>query len=146
MVNLLERARLEAKRFRKEKKIKAKVGVLRGFSSPQVPLARPRMSAQEQLERIRRNQECGRPLPRPASPRLLTLGRTLSPARRQPDIEQRVRGTEVGQWDGSASFAPSLSLSFPHCKMRMFPTSLPRTGFPDLPQLVLVLNSASWLP
>lgn len=53
------------------------------------PPARPRMSAQEQLERIRRNQECGRPLPRPASPRLLTLGRTLSPARRQPDPEQR---------------------------------------------------------
>ncbi|KAB0348125.1 hypothetical protein FD754_012982 [Muntiacus muntjak] len=62
-------------------------------TSPQpgtkVPLARPRMSAQEQLERIRRNQECGRPLPRPASPRLLTLGRTLSPARRQPDAEQK---------------------------------------------------------
>ncbi|XP_016061586.1 PREDICTED: pleckstrin homology domain-containing family A member 4 [Miniopterus natalensis] len=53
------------------------------------PLARPRMSAQEQLERIRRNQECGRPLPRPASPRLLSLGRTLSPARCQPDVEQR---------------------------------------------------------
>lgn len=62
-------------------------------TSPQpgtkVPLARPRMSAQEQLERIRRNQECGRPLPRPVSPRLLTLGRTLSPARRQPDAEQK---------------------------------------------------------
>lgn len=62
-------------------------------TSPQpgtkVPLARPRMSAQEQLERIRRNQECGLPLPRPASPRLLTLGRTLSPARRQPDAEQK---------------------------------------------------------
>ncbi|KAI5256956.1 Pleckstrin-likey Domain-Containing Family A Member 4 [Manis pentadactyla] len=53
------------------------------------PLVRHRMSAQEQLERIRRNQECGRPLPRPASPRLLTLGRALSPARRQPDVEQR---------------------------------------------------------
>lgn len=53
------------------------------------PLARPRMSAQEQLERIRRNQECGRPLPRPASPWLLTLGRTLSPARRQPDVEHK---------------------------------------------------------
>ncbi|XP_037584405.1 pleckstrin homology domain-containing family A member 4 isoform X5 [Cebus imitator] len=61
--------------------------------SPQLgtkaPVARPRMSAQEQLERMRRNQECGRPLPRPTSPRLLTLGRTLSPARRQPDMEQR---------------------------------------------------------
>ena len=55
------------------------------------------MSAQEQLERIRRNQECGRPLPRPASPWLLTLGRTLSPARRQPDAEQKVRETGVGQ-------------------------------------------------
>ena len=73
------------------------VGTSRCFSSPQVPLARPRMSAQEQLERIRRNQECGLPLPRPASPRLLTLGRTLSPARRQPDVEQKVRETGVGQ-------------------------------------------------
>ncbi|XP_023562456.1 pleckstrin homology domain-containing family A member 4 [Octodon degus] len=54
-----------------------------------VPAARPRMSAQEQLERMRRNQDSGRPLLRPASPRLLTLGRTLSPARRQPDTEQR---------------------------------------------------------
>ncbi|XP_032749523.1 pleckstrin homology domain-containing family A member 4 [Rattus rattus] len=53
------------------------------------PLARPRMSAQEQLERMRRNQACGLPLPRPTSPRLLTLGRTLSPAPRQPDMEQR---------------------------------------------------------
>ncbi|XP_073880201.1 pleckstrin homology domain-containing family A member 4 isoform X21 [Macaca fascicularis] len=65
----------------------------RHLPSPQLgtkaPVARPRMSAQEQLERMRRNQECGRPLPRPTSPRLLTLGRTLSPARRQPDVEQR---------------------------------------------------------
>ncbi|XP_021101437.1 pleckstrin homology domain-containing family A member 4 isoform X2 [Heterocephalus glaber] len=53
------------------------------------PSTRPRMSAQEQLERIRRNQDSGRPLLRPASPRLLTLGRTLSPARCQPDTEQR---------------------------------------------------------
>ncbi|XP_005001837.1 pleckstrin homology domain-containing family A member 4 isoform X2 [Cavia porcellus] len=53
------------------------------------PTARPRMSAQEQLERMRRNQDSGRPLLRPASPRLLTLGRTLSPARHQPDAEQR---------------------------------------------------------
>uniref|UniRef100_A0A8C3YDY4 Pleckstrin homology domain containing A4 n=1 Tax=Catagonus wagneri TaxID=51154 RepID=A0A8C3YDY4_9CETA len=62
-------------------------------TSPQagtkVPPARPRMSAQEQLERIRRNQECGRPLPRPASPGLLTLQRALSPARRQPDSEPK---------------------------------------------------------
>ncbi|XP_034493651.1 pleckstrin homology domain-containing family A member 4 isoform X3 [Ailuropoda melanoleuca] len=66
----------------------------RRLASPQpgtkAPLARPRMSAQEQMERIRRNQEFGRPLPRPASPRLLTLGRTLSPARRQPDTEPRL--------------------------------------------------------
>nr|XP_054322171.1 pleckstrin homology domain-containing family A member 4 isoform X12 [Pongo pygmaeus] len=65
----------------------------RHLPSPQLgtkaPVARPRMSAQEQLERMRRNQECGRPLPRPTSPRLLTLGRILSPARRQPDVEQR---------------------------------------------------------
>ncbi|XP_060030024.1 pleckstrin homology domain-containing family A member 4 isoform X2 [Erinaceus europaeus] len=53
------------------------------------PLARPRMSAQEQLERMRRNQECGRPLPRLAPSGLLTLGRTLSPARHQPDRDQR---------------------------------------------------------
>lgn len=38
---------------------------------------------------MRRNQACGLPLPRPASPRLLTLGRALSPAGRQPDLEQR---------------------------------------------------------
>ncbi|XP_078215498.1 pleckstrin homology domain-containing family A member 4 isoform X15 [Callithrix jacchus] len=65
--------------------------VLQGEESSEreAPVARPRMSAQEQLERMRRNQECGRPLPRPTSPRLLTLGRTLSPARRQPDMEQR---------------------------------------------------------
>ncbi|KAM6154846.1 pleckstrin homology domain-containing family A member 4 isoform 2-T2 [Erethizon dorsatum] len=53
------------------------------------PAARPRMSAQEQLERMRRNQDRGLPLLRPASPHLLTLGKTLSPARRQPDAEQR---------------------------------------------------------
>ncbi|KAM7330865.1 hypothetical protein ACRRTK_010054 [Alexandromys fortis] len=54
-----------------------------------VPVARPRMSAQEQLERMRRNQAYGLPFPRPASPRLLTLGRALSPAGRQLDLEQR---------------------------------------------------------
>lgn len=53
------------------------------------PVARPRMSAQEQLERLRRNQECGRLLPRAASPGLLTLGRTLSPTKHQPDRDQR---------------------------------------------------------
>uniref|UniRef100_A0A671EAD9 Pleckstrin homology domain containing A4 n=1 Tax=Rhinolophus ferrumequinum TaxID=59479 RepID=A0A671EAD9_RHIFE len=90
-------------------------------TSPQpgtkAPLARPRMSAQEQLERIRRNQECGRPLPRPASPRLLTLGRTLSPARRQPDIEQRPvlghSGTQKwlrssGSWSSPKNTTPYL--------------------------------------
>ncbi|KAH0504774.1 Pleckstrin homology domain-containing family A member 4 [Microtus ochrogaster] len=56
-----------------------------------VPVARPRMSAQEQLERMRRNQACGLPFPRPASPRLLTLGRALSPAGRQLDLEQRLQ-------------------------------------------------------
>nr|XP_048299072.1 pleckstrin homology domain-containing family A member 4 isoform X1 [Myodes glareolus] len=62
-----------------------------------VPVARPRMSAQEQLERMRRNQACGLPLPRPASPRLLTLGRALSPAGRQLDLEQRPVGG-AAQW------------------------------------------------
>lgn len=37
---------------------------------------------------------------------------------------------------GSESSAPSLSLNFPVCTMEIFPTSLPRTGFPDSPQLV----------
>ncbi|XP_049642174.1 pleckstrin homology domain-containing family A member 4 [Suncus etruscus] len=53
------------------------------------PLTRPRMSAQEQLERLRKNQESGRTLSRPASPALLTLGRTRSPAQRQPNGEQK---------------------------------------------------------
>lgn len=81
------------------------------------------MSAQEQMERIRRNQEFGRPLPRPASPRLLALGRTLSPARRQPDTEPRVKGTEGATWGGGvvvgppclvqASVFPSVKWAFP---------------------------------
>ncbi|XP_032341488.1 pleckstrin homology domain-containing family A member 4 isoform X4 [Camelus ferus] len=88
-----------------------------------VPLARPRMSAQEQLERIRRNQECGRPLPRPASPRLLTLGRTLSPARRQPDAEPKpVLGHSVaqkwlrssGSWSSPRNTIPYLPTSEGH--------------------------------
>lgn len=54
-----------------------------------VPVAPPRMSAQEQLERMRRNQAGGLPFPPPASPRLLTLRRALSPAGRQLDLEQR---------------------------------------------------------
>lgn len=97
-MNLLEMARLQAERFREDTKKKPRVGVPTCFSPPQAPLARPRMSAQEQLERIRRNQECGRPLPRPASPWLLTLGRTLSPARRQPDVEHKVRGAGAMGW------------------------------------------------
>ncbi|XP_036163132.1 pleckstrin homology domain-containing family A member 4 isoform X2 [Myotis myotis] len=87
------------------------------------PQARPRMSAQEQLERIRRNQECGRPLPRPASPRLLTLGRTLSPARCQPDVEQRPglghAGAQKwlrssGSWSSSRNTAPYIPMSEGH--------------------------------
>ncbi|XP_015423450.1 PREDICTED: pleckstrin homology domain-containing family A member 4, partial [Myotis davidii] len=87
------------------------------------PQARPRMSAREQLERIRRNQECGRPLPRPTSPRLLTLGRTLSPARCQPDVEQRpglghagtqkwLRGS--GSWSSSRNTTPYIPMSEGH--------------------------------
>ncbi|XP_025869604.1 pleckstrin homology domain-containing family A member 4 isoform X6 [Vulpes vulpes] len=96
-------------------------------ASPQprtkVPLARPRMSAREQMERIRRNQEFGRPLPRPASPRLLTLGRTLSPARRQPDAEQRpVQGhsgapkwlRSSGSWSSPRNTTPYLPTAEGH--------------------------------
>ncbi|XP_023363663.1 pleckstrin homology domain-containing family A member 4 [Otolemur garnettii] len=95
--------------------------------SPQLgtkaPMARPRMSAQEQLERMRRNQECGRPLPRPASPRLLTLGRTLSPARHQPEMEQRpVLGhsgaqkwlRSSGSWSSPRNTIPYLPTSGGH--------------------------------
>ncbi|XP_059521916.1 pleckstrin homology domain-containing family A member 4 isoform X2 [Myotis daubentonii] len=87
------------------------------------PQARPRMSAQEQLERIRRNQECGRPLPRPASPRLLTLGRTLSPARCQPEVEQRPglghAGAQKwlrssGSWSSSRNTTPYIPMSEGH--------------------------------
>nr|XP_055167662.1 pleckstrin homology domain-containing family A member 4 isoform X6 [Nyctereutes procyonoides] len=96
-------------------------------ASPQprtkVPLAWPRMSAREQMERIRRNQEFGRPLPRPASPRLLTLGRTLSPARRQPDAEQRpVQGhsgapkwlRSSGSWSSPRNTTPYLPTAEGH--------------------------------
>ncbi|XP_019513832.1 PREDICTED: pleckstrin homology domain-containing family A member 4 isoform X3 [Hipposideros armiger] len=92
-------------------------------SEREAPLVRPRMSAQEQLERIRRNQECGRPLPRPASPRLLTLGRTLSPTRRQPDMEQRpVLGhsgaqkwlRSSGSWSSPRNTTPYLPISEGH--------------------------------
>ncbi|KAM7058809.1 pleckstrin homology domain-containing family A member 4 [Molossus nigricans] len=84
------------------------------------PLARPRMSAQEQLERMRRNQECGRPLPRPASPRLLTLGRTLSPARCQPDVEQR---PVLGQGGAQKWLRSSGSWSSPRNTTPYLPTS-----------------------
>uniref|UniRef100_A0A8C8YDS9 Pleckstrin homology domain containing A4 n=1 Tax=Prolemur simus TaxID=1328070 RepID=A0A8C8YDS9_PROSS len=99
----------------------------RHLPSPQLgtkaPVARPRMSAQEQLERMRRNQECGRPLPRPASPRLLTLGRTLSPARHQPELEQRVREQGRGGQRG------------PRCAGSLYtsPFSSPRNATPYLP-------------
>jgi hypothetical protein len=97
-------------------------------------VGRPRMSAREQLERMRRNQERGgRPLPRPASPSLLILGRTLSPTRRQPDMEQRVR---VGRWGGTGSFTPTLRLSLPLCEMGLRPYLTP-SSFPDSPHLVL---------
>ncbi|XP_032468047.1 pleckstrin homology domain-containing family A member 4 isoform X8 [Phocoena sinus] len=88
-----------------------------------VPLARPRMSAQEQLERMRRHQEYGRPLPRPASPWLLTLGRTLSPAGRQPDAEQKpVLGhsgaqkwlRSSGSWSSPRNTTPYLPTSEGH--------------------------------
>uniref|UniRef100_A0A452T0I9 Pleckstrin homology domain containing A4 n=1 Tax=Ursus maritimus TaxID=29073 RepID=A0A452T0I9_URSMA len=93
-------------------------------ASPQpgtkAPLARPRMSAQEQMERIRRNQEFGRPLPRPASPRLLTLGRTLSPARRQPDTEPRGHSgapkwlRSSGSWSSPRNTTPYLPTAEGH--------------------------------
>ncbi|XP_059939375.1 pleckstrin homology domain-containing family A member 4 isoform X5 [Mesoplodon densirostris] len=88
-----------------------------------VPLARPRMSAQEQLDRMRRHREYGRPLPRPASPRLLTLGRTLSPAGRQPDAEQKpVLGhsgaqkwlRSSGSWSSPRNTTPYLPTSEGH--------------------------------
>uniref|UniRef100_A0A8D2DJX9 Pleckstrin homology domain containing A4 n=1 Tax=Sciurus vulgaris TaxID=55149 RepID=A0A8D2DJX9_SCIVU len=96
----------------------------RRSTSPQlgtkVPTARPRMSAQEQLERIRRNQECGRPLPRPTSPQLLTLGKILSPARRQADMEQKsVLGAakwlrSSGSWSSPRNITPYLPTSEGH--------------------------------
>ncbi|XP_077836672.1 pleckstrin homology domain-containing family A member 4 isoform X11 [Macaca mulatta] len=96
----------------------------RHLPSPQLgtkaPVARPRMSAQEQLERMRRNQECGRPLPRPTSPRLLTLGRTLSPARRQPDVEQR---PVVGHSGAQKWLRSSGSWSSPRNTTPYLPTS-----------------------
>nr|XP_012315697.1 pleckstrin homology domain-containing family A member 4 isoform X1 [Aotus nancymaae] len=96
----------------------------RHLPSPQLrtkaPVARPRMSAQEQLERMRRNQECGRPLPRPTSPRLLTLGRTLSPTRRQPDMEQR---PVVGHFGAQKWLRSSGSWSSPKNSTPYLPTS-----------------------
>nr|XP_012609700.1 pleckstrin homology domain-containing family A member 4 isoform X2 [Microcebus murinus] len=96
----------------------------RHLPSPQpgtkAPMAWPRMSAQEQLERMRRNQECGRPLPRPASPRLLTLGRTLSPARHQPELEQR---TVLGHSGSQKWLRSSGSWSSPRNATPYLPTS-----------------------
>ncbi|XP_037372834.1 pleckstrin homology domain-containing family A member 4 [Talpa occidentalis] len=99
----------------------------RRLPSPQpgtkAPLARPRMSAQEQLERMRRNQECGRPLPRPASPGRLTLGRTLTPARCHPDTDQRpalgYSGAQKflrssGSWSSPRNATPYLPTSEGH--------------------------------
>lgn len=105
---------------------------------PQVPLARPRIGAREQLERIRRNQEYGRPLlaqPPPGS----SPWEALSPTRRQPDAEQKVRkqGGSVRRHSGFS--VPGWSLSFPLCKMGFFPSSI--SGL-----LVPVFNSASCLP
>ncbi|XP_055001515.1 pleckstrin homology domain-containing family A member 4 isoform X2 [Sorex araneus] len=85
------------------------------------PLGRPRMSAQEQLERMRRNQERGRSLP--ASPGLLTLERTRSPALRQPNGEQRpIPGhsgvqkwlRSSGSWSSSKNCTPYLPTSEGH--------------------------------
>ncbi|KAK7801026.1 hypothetical protein U0070_012083, partial [Myodes glareolus] len=85
-----------------------------------VPVARPRMSAQEQLERMRRNQACGLPLPRPASPRLLTLGRALP--RPSPTCTPTSRGhrervlslsqalaTEASQWHRLMTGSPGVN-------------------------------------
>ncbi|XP_051684753.2 pleckstrin homology domain-containing family A member 4 isoform X1 [Oryctolagus cuniculus] len=114
-------------------------------TSPQpgakAPVARPRMSAQEQLERMRRNQECGRPLPRPASPRLLTLGRTLTPARRQPDMEPRpVLGhTGAARWlrsSGSWSSPRNAAQSLP-------PSEGPRERVLSLSQ-ALASEASQW--
>ncbi|XP_037675824.1 pleckstrin homology domain-containing family A member 4 isoform X3 [Choloepus didactylus] len=87
------------------------------------PLTRPRMSAQEQLERMRRHQECGRPLPRPTSPRPFTLGRTLSPARRQPDVEQRPVLDSLGHSGASKWLRSSGSWSSPRNTTPYLPTS-----------------------
>ena len=97
------------------------------------PLARPRMSAQEQLERMRRNQACGLPLPRPTSPRLLTLGRTLSPAPRQPDMEQRPLQAEI--WiPGETVSSQAHSLPVKNC---------PRSPRPQLLTRLLLLPQGS---
>nr|XP_044990257.1 pleckstrin homology domain-containing family A member 4 isoform X2 [Jaculus jaculus] len=85
-----------------------------------VQVARPRMSAQEQLERMRRNQECWRPLPRSASPRFLTLRRAPSPARSQPDMEQRPVGGAAkwlrssGSWSSPRHSTPFMPTSEGH--------------------------------
>ncbi|XP_049756598.1 pleckstrin homology domain-containing family A member 4 isoform X2 [Elephas maximus indicus] len=96
-------------------------------SSPQLgtkaPLPRPRMSAQEQLERMRRHQEGGRSLPHSTTPRLLTLGRTLSPARRQPDLEQRPAVDSLGHSGAPKWLRSSGSWSSPRNTRPYLPTS-----------------------
>uniref|UniRef100_A0A6I8NMM3 Pleckstrin homology domain containing A4 n=1 Tax=Ornithorhynchus anatinus TaxID=9258 RepID=A0A6I8NMM3_ORNAN len=77
---------------------------------------RPRMSAQEQLERMRRHQETCRPLPCPASlglrGRLGSVGggrRTLSPSSRQPlQTTETVNRVSVVGGAGAAGGTPSL--------------------------------------
>ncbi|KAM6223142.1 LOW QUALITY PROTEIN: pleckstrin homology domain-containing family A member 4 [Rhynchocyon petersi] len=87
------------------------------------PLPRPRMSAQEQLERMRRHQESGRSLPHSASPKLLALGRTLSPARRQPDPEPKPVPEALGHSGTSKWLRSSGSWSSPRNTTPYLPTS-----------------------
>ncbi|XP_006898805.1 PREDICTED: pleckstrin homology domain-containing family A member 4 [Elephantulus edwardii] len=87
------------------------------------PLPRPRMSAQEQLERMRRHQESGRSLPHSSSSKLLTLGRTLSPARRHPDPEPRPALDTLGHSGTSKWLRSSGSWSSPRNTTPYLPTS-----------------------
>ncbi|XP_058136523.1 LOW QUALITY PROTEIN: pleckstrin homology domain-containing family A member 4 [Dasypus novemcinctus] len=100
---------------------------VRHAPSPQpgtkAPLPRPRMSAQEQLERMRRHQASGRPLPRPASPLRLAPGRTLPPARGQPDAEHRPVLDSLGHSGASKWLRSSGSWSSPRNSTPYLPTS-----------------------
>ncbi|XP_075393238.1 pleckstrin homology domain-containing family A member 4 isoform X2 [Tenrec ecaudatus] len=87
------------------------------------PPPRPRMSAQEQLERMRRHQEWARPLLPSASPRLLPLGRTLPPARRQPDAEPRPALDALGHLGTAKWLRSSGSWSSPRNTTPYLPTS-----------------------